>query len=543
VTGLFRPRALFVPTDYDPKSGKKYPLIVVLHPLYSDERLLTNLVENFRNLGAIVYEGSAYSQLDWGGVSAAETWAGLNEVKSQYSIDEDRVYLIGSNIGGRGTWQLAEARPDQWAAIAPLLQDVDVWGRYPALQLYPQYMAEALDVRIPFPNFVPPPKPGPLTDPLARKMYVQDSLVTRLENIAALPKVSNYGDGEPNGRAERMAMQDELTKLGYPLRTYYMPGAMHGTLVDEFNDPDFYQWLLSFRRADYPKQVRFVATNLRDHAAWWVSVDQFASPDEVARIEAALDGTQITVKTGQASAISLLIDDRLASAGTALNLQIDGQALSPVTTAAAASATWTHFVRGTDGKWAVGPVPDGQKRPGLSGPIDDFQRDRFIVVYGTGGDDVARKALKQHGQQVADWGLGTVFEQKADTDVTDDDIHNATLLLVGTPSNNSQLAKVADKLPLKWTKTGFQLGARSAEGPGAGACFIAPNPLSTGHYVVVITATDDAGYQVWNLRDPGGDYILIHTITQDGKPALLTAARGWFTNAWQWSPDLCLKPD
>jgi hypothetical protein len=319
---------------------------------------------------------------------------------------------------------------------------------------------------------------------------------------------------------------------------------MHGSTADEFYDPAFYQWLLSFRRGDYPKKVTFVATGLRDHAAWWVSVDQLASPAEVARIDAevapGLDGPQINVTTQQASAISLLIDDRLAPAGTSLVLKMDGQVLPPVT--AAAGATWIHFVRGADGKWASGTVPAGQKQPGLSGPIDDYQRDRFIVVYGTGGNDVAMTAQKKVGMQIADWGLGSVFDVKADIDVTDDDARNATLLLVGTPSNNSQLAKIAAQLPLKWTATGFQIGKRTAEGPGAGACFIAPNPQATGHYVVVVTAIDDLGYQVWGARDPGGDYVLGHGVVQEGKPRFKTAARGWFTNDWQWSAELCLKP-
>lgn len=60
--------------------------------------------------------------------SEAEDWedksallaALLDEVIQKYRIDQDRVYLTGTSMGGRGTWTLACQHPDYFAAIAPL---------------------------------------------------------------------------------------------------------------------------------------------------------------------------------------------------------------------------------------------------------------------------------------------------------------------------------------------------------------------------------------------------------------------------------------
>ena len=39
-------------------------------------------------------------------------------VRSQFSIDADRVYLSGFSMGGSGAWSLALHEPALWAAVA-----------------------------------------------------------------------------------------------------------------------------------------------------------------------------------------------------------------------------------------------------------------------------------------------------------------------------------------------------------------------------------------------------------------------------------------
>ena len=44
----------------------------------------------------------------------------LDEMMSRYRVDKERVYLTGLSMGGYGTWTLAAAHPDKFAAIAPI---------------------------------------------------------------------------------------------------------------------------------------------------------------------------------------------------------------------------------------------------------------------------------------------------------------------------------------------------------------------------------------------------------------------------------------
>ncbi|MCS7047499.1 MAG: prolyl oligopeptidase family serine peptidase, partial [Gemmataceae bacterium] len=55
-----------------------------------------------------------------GGPDANRALAILAEVQKEYKIDDKRLYLTGLSMGGFGTWSLAAAYPDKWAAIAPI---------------------------------------------------------------------------------------------------------------------------------------------------------------------------------------------------------------------------------------------------------------------------------------------------------------------------------------------------------------------------------------------------------------------------------------
>ena len=58
----------------------------------------------------------------------------LDDVVRELPVDEDRIYLTGLSMGGYGTWRMALAQPERFAAIAPIcgggsLIDVILGGR------------------------------------------------------------------------------------------------------------------------------------------------------------------------------------------------------------------------------------------------------------------------------------------------------------------------------------------------------------------------------------------------------------------------------
>lgn len=128
--------ALFVPSKYDKE--KKTPLMVALHGLGSNPqqimryRGLTDLAEKH---GYIVVAPMGYNSSGWygsrgaagkgepknlGELSEKDVMNVLALVRKEYTIDDNRIYLMGHSMGGGGTWHLGIKYPDIWAGLAPI---------------------------------------------------------------------------------------------------------------------------------------------------------------------------------------------------------------------------------------------------------------------------------------------------------------------------------------------------------------------------------------------------------------------------------------
>src|SRR4051794_35820046 len=119
---------LFVPHDY--KKGTPTPTILFLHG--AGETLGGKKQPVEVGLGpAIKKREQTFPFLAVFPQSQKRTWragsgdadralAILAEVEKAYKVDPKRVYLTGLSMGGFGTWSLAAANPDRWAAIAPI---------------------------------------------------------------------------------------------------------------------------------------------------------------------------------------------------------------------------------------------------------------------------------------------------------------------------------------------------------------------------------------------------------------------------------------
>jgi len=155
---------------------------------------------------------------------------------------------------------------------------------------------------------------------------------------------------------------------------------------------------------------------------------------------------------------------------------------------AAAPMTCTRTDRGWTAVIVVGTGL--AKTPGLQGPIDDAFMDRFLMVRPTGNplhEKTGAWAAGEMKHAITHWrsqfrGDAPV---KDDKDVTAGDIANANLVLWGDPSSNEALAKVIDKLPVKWTKEGVEFGGEKYDAATHVPILIYPNPLNPKKYVVL----------------------------------------------------------
>ena len=138
------PYTLFVPSSYVP--GTPAPLVVDLHGLNITplQQILFDGTTDFAERGGfIVLAPMGFSLSGWWGsrpgtpvataaikqadvrytnteLSEIDALTAVARIRTQYTIDADRIYLMGHSMGGAGTYHLAGKYPDIWAAVAPL---------------------------------------------------------------------------------------------------------------------------------------------------------------------------------------------------------------------------------------------------------------------------------------------------------------------------------------------------------------------------------------------------------------------------------------
>jgi predicted peptidase len=117
---------LYLPKEYKNEQEKKWPLMIYLH---GRSRRGDDL-EKLKRYGppAMIKRGKEFPLI----VASPqcpinESWNNdkwfvplLNELKSKYRIDSNRIYLVGMSLGGSGVWYTATKFPEYIAAIIPI---------------------------------------------------------------------------------------------------------------------------------------------------------------------------------------------------------------------------------------------------------------------------------------------------------------------------------------------------------------------------------------------------------------------------------------
>jgi predicted esterase len=125
---------LLTPESYD--STQRYPLVISLHGGVGygtdNVRQLANweiqqLMEpqNRKKYPAFILAPQISHGGSWGGLPHLVprdtiVFDLISSLKAEFSIDPNRVYVIGHSLGGYGTWHFIGTRPDVFAAAVPL---------------------------------------------------------------------------------------------------------------------------------------------------------------------------------------------------------------------------------------------------------------------------------------------------------------------------------------------------------------------------------------------------------------------------------------
>jgi hypothetical protein len=538
VDGSVQPYGLVVPKSYRTDSPQPFRLDVWCHGRGENLTELSFIDGRQKSPGEFT-PPNAFVLHPYGRYCNANKFAGeidlfeaLDDIKSHYPIDEDRLVMRGFSMGGAACWQFAVHYPSLWVAAAPgagFSETADFLKVFQKEPVQPTWYEQKL-------------------------WHLYDCTDYAL-NLFNCPTVAYSGEIDSQKQAADM-MARALKAEGIELAHIIGKKAPHRyTPEAKFEINRRIDSIVRIGRDDLPFSVRFTTWTLRYNRSYWVQVDGLEQHWQRARVEADLvggDGRTPSIRTMNVSALTLAISPGSYPAGFRAELkeapivEIDGEKVEAPRPLS--DRSWTAHFRKVDDKWtSVDSEDDGslRKRHGLQGPIDDAFMDSFLMVRPTGpalNERVGKWADAEMKHAVDHWrrqfrGQARV---KDDKDINDADIAGNNLVLWGDPSSNALLAKIAGKLPVKWEKDGIRLGDRTYEAGHHVPVLIYPNPLNPKRYVVLNSGFTFREYDYLNNarqipKLPDYAVVDIDKPVTSRAPGGIVAA-GFFTETWGLPP-------
>lgn len=109
---------LFLPSNYD--SARAWPLIITLHPSTGRGNMMVDfLSEQAEKKGYIVAGPNSANSNYWAFSEAKDIFQMIEEIKKNYNVDINRIFLTGFSSGAIMTYYLGLNYPEKFRAIAP----------------------------------------------------------------------------------------------------------------------------------------------------------------------------------------------------------------------------------------------------------------------------------------------------------------------------------------------------------------------------------------------------------------------------------------
>ncbi|HET6248324.1 MAG TPA: prolyl oligopeptidase family serine peptidase [Tepidisphaeraceae bacterium] len=473
IDGSVQPYGLVIPESVMADPTKKHRLDIWYHGRGETLNEISFLSEHEKSAGQFTPPDTIvlhpYGRYCNGNRFAGEvdTFEALDSVKKHYTIDNNRILERGFSMGGAACWMMATHYADHWAAAAPGAgySETADFLHIKDLSTIPWYQ---------------------------QKMWGLYDSTTMAVNLFDVPVVAYSGelDGQKQAADEMVKAAKEVGitfpyVIGIGAHHNYTPAAK-----EELNK--LLDAIAAKGRDVFPKHVKLATYSLKYNTMDWVMIDALEHHWEQATVDAEIDdGQAVRMTTANVAMLQLSL--------WPTELTVDGMQVSMPGPRVLPKAI---FLQKVDGKWNVslfpnlwtgsggGPEYHLQKRHNLQGPIDDAFMDSFIMVSPTGkpmNEKTGEWVKHEEAHAIDAWRKQFRGEArvKDDSAVTDADIAGSNLVLWGDPSSNAILAKIADKLPIKWDAQAVHVGDKTYPAAGNVPVLIYPNPLNPTHYVVL----------------------------------------------------------
>ncbi len=491
IDGSVQPYGLVIPESYNPKGPQRYRTDLWFHGRGEVLSELNFIKDRMNNLGSINPDDTIVLH-PYGRYCNAAKFAGeidaleaLDSVKRRYRVDEDRISVRGFSMGGASAWHFAVHYPDRWFAANPgagFSETPDFLKVFQKENLQPTWWE--------------------------RKLWQWYDCPGWAANLRQCPVVAYSGELDNQKQAADI-MEPAMRKEGIELRHVIGPGTRHAIHPEGKEEVERRMTVLA-KSGRMERANTFVTPTLRFNRSNSLTIDELEEHWQVGRVKYHDVGTWFVVDPEGVAALTL---DFGPGEYTIERQRIEKIAVVPGWFSPGSQLRTSDLEKNTignvsrlsddsiklsvhkvDGVWKLGARPtDGglRKKHGLQGPIDDAFLDSFIFVRPTGkpwnemagkwSDAELTRAIEHWRRQFR--GNARV---KNDVDVTQQDMEGSNIVLWGDPGSNSVLAKIAEKLPIQWTKDSITAG-KDRKFPADKHALIAiyPNPHFPYRYVVL----------------------------------------------------------
>jgi len=420
---------------------------------------------------------------DWGRLDTLEV---LELVQEQLGIDPRRVYLTGHSMGGHGVWHVGVTFPDRFAAIGPSAAWISFWS-YAGAARYEDAT--------------------PMQQMLMRATAPSDTL-SLSRNYLHHGVYVLHGEKDDNVPVEQArTMRKHLAEFHADFAYYERPGVGHWWDVSpERRGTDCVDWAPMFDffkrhvapEADAVRHVEFVTASPGVSASsHWVTIEAQLEQLKPSKVDVRFDPDARRFVGSTENVARLSIDLGHVEAGTAIQIELDGQKIEDVVSPAGTGRVW--LARDGD-QWSnVGiPAPD-LKGPQRYGPFKEAFRNRVMFIYGTVGrpEENAWAFAKARYDAETFW-----YRGNASIDVVPDTAFDAAaepdrnVILYGNAETNASWETLLADSPVQVRRGLICMGERELAGDDLGCLFVRPRPGSDRALVGVVTGSGLPGMRL-----------------------------------------------
>jgi hypothetical protein len=381
----------------------------------------------------------------------------IENLKLDYKIDMDRIYLYGVCSGARAALLFGARFPSMFAAIG-------------------------LD--------------RPLFDishtlPIAAKQWAEaNNMFNFPENLFITPIYIIHGEKDTHAPFEQTVKFVKLcNKIGISPKFDVLKGVPTHLFYNESLQKIF-AFFKNKERVKEPYKITFSTTQLKYNRSHWLSINQIV-PLKKSTINAEIkSNNRINIETQNVYQFEIYLDNLNFDKTKPIKIETNGE------------LRYNDIPKNNSIIINIKELKDESKvvkNNVIEGPIMDAFSGKFIVVEGTNGSEQELSVIHRRVVEFCNAWKNMYFVNcllKKDIEINNQDIQNSHLILFGNQKTNMIIDNIIEHIPLKIEKDRIIIGQNEYLGSKLSFHMIYPNPLNPQRYIVIIGANNINYFQL-----------------------------------------------